>query len=249
MWAQQDDQEPRIVVGVDGSAPSRAALRWAVREAGLIGATVDALIAWQYPGGFASYGWATSAAVDDLDYAELAEKTLAEALSSAVDPASDVSVQPCSHRWYTAMPLRRCLRPLAARSCWLWAAAGMAASLARCSARSASTACITRRARWSCCAASTKPDEDEVWRRRARATLYCRVLSRPPKYRLVTTSWSAKPCPWRAKQHRCQRSQRKANGHGDRGPGEVRRPASAARHGRAVWLRLASGRLSTGRAT
>ncbi len=94
MWAQQDDREPRIVVGVDGSAPSRAALRWAVQEAGLIGATVDALIAWQYPGGFATYGWARSAAVDDLGYAELAEKALAEALSSAVDPASAVRVRP-----------------------------------------------------------------------------------------------------------------------------------------------------------
>jgi nucleotide-binding universal stress UspA family protein len=42
-------QAPRIVVGVDGSAPSLAALRWAVRQAALTGATVDAVAAWQYP--------------------------------------------------------------------------------------------------------------------------------------------------------------------------------------------------------
>lgn len=39
----------RIVVGVDGSAASRAALRWAVREALLRDASVDAVTAWHYP--------------------------------------------------------------------------------------------------------------------------------------------------------------------------------------------------------
>ncbi len=39
----------RIVVGVDGSAPSRAALRWAVGQARLTGGTVEAVIAWQLP--------------------------------------------------------------------------------------------------------------------------------------------------------------------------------------------------------
>ena len=40
---------PRIVAGVDGSASSLAALRWAVRQAELTGATVEAVIAWRYP--------------------------------------------------------------------------------------------------------------------------------------------------------------------------------------------------------
>ncbi|MGE5287648.1 MAG: universal stress protein [Micromonosporaceae bacterium] len=39
--------EPVIVVGVDGSAPSKDALRWAARYAELTGAAVHALIAWQ----------------------------------------------------------------------------------------------------------------------------------------------------------------------------------------------------------
>ena len=39
----------RIVTGVDGSESSQAALRWAVAEAGLRGAEVDALHAWSYP--------------------------------------------------------------------------------------------------------------------------------------------------------------------------------------------------------
>jgi nucleotide-binding universal stress UspA family protein len=39
----------RIVVGVDGSAGSAAALRWACREAGLRGAEVHAVHAWEAP--------------------------------------------------------------------------------------------------------------------------------------------------------------------------------------------------------
>jgi len=41
-----------IVVGVDGSGPSRAALAWAIRQAGLTGAAVDAVIAWHQPSAY-----------------------------------------------------------------------------------------------------------------------------------------------------------------------------------------------------
>jgi nucleotide-binding universal stress UspA family protein len=40
----------KIVVGIDGSASSIDALRWAVRQAQLIGSHVEAVMAWQYPG-------------------------------------------------------------------------------------------------------------------------------------------------------------------------------------------------------
>jgi nucleotide-binding universal stress UspA family protein len=46
---------PRIVVGVDGSEPSRLALQWAAFLAAPLGATVDAVGAWQLP---VTYGWA-----------------------------------------------------------------------------------------------------------------------------------------------------------------------------------------------
>ena len=39
----------RIVVGVDGSAHSGAALRWALREAGCHSGEVTALFSWQVP--------------------------------------------------------------------------------------------------------------------------------------------------------------------------------------------------------
>jgi len=39
----------RIVVGVDGSGSSKQALAWAVGQARLTGAVVDAVIAWEFP--------------------------------------------------------------------------------------------------------------------------------------------------------------------------------------------------------
>lgn len=38
-----------VVVGVDGSDPSRLALRWAADYAHLIGADLDIVISWSYP--------------------------------------------------------------------------------------------------------------------------------------------------------------------------------------------------------
>lgn len=73
---------PRIVVGVDTSAPSVAALRHACEVAGRTGASIDALFAWQIttlaplPG---SWGWAPP--VDD--YEKFASDSLAEAVRAA----------------------------------------------------------------------------------------------------------------------------------------------------------------------
>jgi nucleotide-binding universal stress UspA family protein len=44
-----------IVVGVDGSEPSRGALTWALRQAELTGARLVAVTCWEYP---VSFGWA-----------------------------------------------------------------------------------------------------------------------------------------------------------------------------------------------
>lgn len=44
----------RIVVGVDGSAPSLEALTWAAAQADATGAVLEAVTAWQWPTG---YGW------------------------------------------------------------------------------------------------------------------------------------------------------------------------------------------------
>jgi nucleotide-binding universal stress UspA family protein len=70
------DGQARIVVGVDGSEGSKEALRWAARQAELTGATLEVIIAWQYP---AFYGWAVTYP-DGVDLPDLAQRTLAAAL-------------------------------------------------------------------------------------------------------------------------------------------------------------------------
>jgi len=83
----------RIVVGVDGSPSSVSALRWAVKQAGLTGATVDAVISWHYPASAGGYGWAPIGVGAAFDFAENAEKVLAAAISEAAPPDSAVDVR------------------------------------------------------------------------------------------------------------------------------------------------------------
>ncbi|WP_026550530.1 universal stress protein [Arthrobacter sp. Br18] len=51
----EQKQLPRIVVGVDGSAQSVEALRYAQRIAPLFDATIHAVSAWEYPAEYAGY--------------------------------------------------------------------------------------------------------------------------------------------------------------------------------------------------
>jgi nucleotide-binding universal stress UspA family protein len=89
MKRKQSDERPRIVVGVDGFESSKAALRWAIHQAKLTGAVVEAVTVWQVP---VSTGWLP--AVDTPDYQHDAFAVLAEALTemSAIYP--DVQVCP-----------------------------------------------------------------------------------------------------------------------------------------------------------
>ncbi|AEW98072.1 MULTISPECIES: universal stress protein [Streptomycetaceae] len=81
---EQAGNEPRIVVGVDGSASSRAALTWALRQAELTGAVVEAVLAWQPPDAW--YGLVPPAGTLDA-YREAAGGVLARALAETVDAA------------------------------------------------------------------------------------------------------------------------------------------------------------------
>lgn len=65
-----------IIVGVDGSEPSRAALRWALRQAELTGATVRAVVAWEYP---AFYSWEGGPMPPD-DFQAAAERNMNDAV-------------------------------------------------------------------------------------------------------------------------------------------------------------------------
>jgi Universal stress protein family len=96
------NQEHRIVVGVDGSESSKAALRWAIVQAKLTGAPVDAVTAWRYPAG---YGW--TPVTSELDFEGDAKRALTEALGevSGLDP--EVPVRPLVAEGNTAEVLLR----------------------------------------------------------------------------------------------------------------------------------------------
>jgi nucleotide-binding universal stress UspA family protein len=83
----------RILAGVDGSPSSLSALRWAIRQAGLTGATVDAVITWHYPVSDGGYGWGPMGTGTAFDFKENAEKVLADAIGKAYDPGSGVPVR------------------------------------------------------------------------------------------------------------------------------------------------------------
>ncbi|MGO9221204.1 MAG: universal stress protein [Streptosporangiaceae bacterium] len=89
----QNGTHPRIVAGVDGSPSSLAALRWAVQQAGLTGANVDAVIAWHYPVLAVPVGPAPAAMLDTADFEKAADEVLTDAISAAVESSSDVRVR------------------------------------------------------------------------------------------------------------------------------------------------------------
>ena len=87
--SRQDQDDRRIVVGVDGSPSSMTALRWAILQAELTGCEVEAVIAWRLP---SRYGFA---AVTDraTDFEGDARKVLADALNEASSVEPDVVIR------------------------------------------------------------------------------------------------------------------------------------------------------------
>jgi nucleotide-binding universal stress UspA family protein len=77
----------KIVVGVDGSPSSRAALRWAVRQAVLTGGKVDAVMAWQVPRVLRTSAWAPIYVDEASCFEENARKALDAVISGEVAPA------------------------------------------------------------------------------------------------------------------------------------------------------------------
>jgi nucleotide-binding universal stress UspA family protein len=92
MSASATNGASRIVVGVDGSAPSRAALRWAVRQAALTGGTVDAVLAWQIPAVPQGYGWVPVFIEEEGNFADDARKRIDTVISEEVGPADSQRV-------------------------------------------------------------------------------------------------------------------------------------------------------------
>jgi nucleotide-binding universal stress UspA family protein len=127
------------------------ALRWAIRQARLTGAVVEAVIAWQYPASTAGYAWAPMMMPGVIDYEEISEKTVAEAISSAANAGSDVKISTIVREGNAA----EALIDAAAHADLLVVGSrghgGFTGALL-------GTACSTLRARWSSSAATPKSD-------------------------------------------------------------------------------------------
>ena len=77
--------QSKIVVGVDGSACSEQALRWALRQAWLTHAALYAVIAWSLP---SFYGYV--AVTDSIDWAGDARLALEQAVKNTMEPGTAV---------------------------------------------------------------------------------------------------------------------------------------------------------------
>jgi nucleotide-binding universal stress UspA family protein len=68
--------QDRIVVGVDGSEPSKHALQWAAFIAQATDSTIDAVAAWEFISGWGRVGAGWTAMPDDWDPSGDAERAL-----------------------------------------------------------------------------------------------------------------------------------------------------------------------------
>jgi nucleotide-binding universal stress UspA family protein len=81
---------PQVVVGVDGSAESVEALRWAARYAAATGGTISAVLSWHYPtaAGIVQPGSAPKLLSDDV------RDTMQDALDKAVTDVFGTTTPP-----------------------------------------------------------------------------------------------------------------------------------------------------------
>ncbi|GAA2784372.1 universal stress protein [Kitasatospora paracochleata] len=80
--------ERRIVVGVDGSSPSKRALRWALGQAAATGAMVEAVICWRFP---KVYGSAPASV--DRELGTVAGRMLAQAIAEITTDDQPVEIR------------------------------------------------------------------------------------------------------------------------------------------------------------
>jgi nucleotide-binding universal stress UspA family protein len=89
----EDRPGPQVVVGVDGSAQSVEALRWAAGYAAATGGTISAVLSWHYPtsAGIVQIGSAPKLLTDDI------RATMQDALDKAVTEVFGTTTPPNVH--------------------------------------------------------------------------------------------------------------------------------------------------------
>jgi nucleotide-binding universal stress UspA family protein len=141
------------VVGVDGSANSASALRWALHEAALRGDRVIAFFAW----GYTPLGTPVTAGRSTRSTARPPHRRHwplpSRPLSAPTWRRTSNSASSASWR------RRRCLRTQRVPTCWRSGPEASGGSTAWCSGRSARPACTTRRCRWQ---SSPHPNQRRV---------------------------------------------------------------------------------------
>lgn len=92
----------RIVVGVDGSDESKAALRWAARQAELTGASLEAVITWHLPS--AAYG-APMPVLTGWDFAPGAQEVVDGAILEVLGAEPAIKITTVVEEGYPALML------------------------------------------------------------------------------------------------------------------------------------------------
>ncbi|MCX2182688.1 universal stress protein [Streptomyces sp. SKN60] len=87
--SEHSEESRRIVVGVDGSPASYEALRWAVQQARLTGAKLEAWGAYDVPG---AVGW-SAPAVDAAFDAGQARQAVSDEIRAVIDRTGDVQLE------------------------------------------------------------------------------------------------------------------------------------------------------------
>jgi len=82
------DNTRRIIVGVDGSQGSQTALKWAMNQAILTGATVEAITTWQNPAQYTMAYSGTYTAYEGGSYSAETEKVLNEIIAEVAGQIS-----------------------------------------------------------------------------------------------------------------------------------------------------------------
>jgi nucleotide-binding universal stress UspA family protein len=94
--ATEGGSAPRVVVGVDGSAESVAALKWAAQYATATGATTTAVLSWHFPtaAGPAPIGKAPKPVSDEIraEMQETLDKAVTDVFGTPMPPGVQTKV-------------------------------------------------------------------------------------------------------------------------------------------------------------